>query len=39
VNDKIYAGSVIVNDANSRFFEPALPRNWMVAFTARYEFR
>ncbi len=39
VNDKTYAGSVIVNDANSRFFEPALPRNWMVAFTARYEFR
>jgi iron complex outermembrane receptor protein len=39
VNDKIYAGSVIVNDANSRFFEPALPRNWMVAFTAKHEFR
>lgn len=39
VNDKIYAGSVIVNDANSRFFEPALPRNWMVSFTARHEFR
>lgn len=37
--DKRYAGSVIVNDANSRFFEPALPRNWMVAFTARHEFR
>lgn len=39
VNDKTYAGSVIVNDANGRFFEPALPRNWMLAFTARHEFR
>lgn len=39
VNDKTYAGSVIVNDANGRFFEPALPRNWTLAFTARHEFR
>jgi iron complex outermembrane receptor protein len=37
--DKTYAGSVIVNDANSRFFEPALPRNWMLALTAKHEFR
>jgi len=37
--DKSYAGSVIVNDANSRFFEPALPRNWMLALTAKHEFR
>lgn len=37
--DRRYAGSVIVNDANSRFFEPALPRNWMLAFTAKHEFR
>lgn len=37
--DKRYAGSVIVNDGNSRFFEPALPRNWMASLTAKYEFR
>ncbi len=37
--DKSYAGSVIVNDANSRFFEPALPRNWMLALTAKHEFK
>ncbi len=34
-----YAGSVIVNEANSRFFEPAMPRNWLVGLKARYEFR
>lgn len=37
--DRKYAGSVIVNDSNGRFFEPALPRNWMLAFTVRHEFR
>ncbi|MFZ2652072.1 MAG: TonB-dependent receptor [Burkholderiaceae bacterium] len=37
--DRNYAGSVIVNEANSRFFEPAMPRNWLVALKARYEFR
>ncbi len=37
--DRGYAGSVIVNDANRRFFEPALPRNWLLAVSARYEFR
>ena len=35
--DKTYAGSVIVNEANKRFFEPALPRNWMAVLSARYE--
>jgi iron complex outermembrane recepter protein len=39
VTDRNYAGSVIVNEANSRFFEPAMPRNWLVALKARYEFR
>jgi iron complex outermembrane receptor protein len=38
-SDKNYAGSVIVNEANGRFFEPALPRNWLVAFTAKHAFR
>ena len=37
--DKRYAGSVIVNDANKRYFEPAPGRNWMLSVTARYEFR
>ncbi|MGZ5083425.1 MAG: TonB-dependent receptor family protein [Usitatibacter sp.] len=33
-----YAGSVIVNEANSRFFEAAPTRNWLVSLTARYRF-
>lgn len=37
--DKTYAGSVIVNEANQRYFEPALPRNWLLAVTAQVEFR
>jgi iron complex outermembrane receptor protein len=36
--DRRYAGSVIVNDGNGRYFEPALPRNWTLAVTARYVF-
>ena len=37
--DRSYAGSVIVNEGNSRFFEPALGRTWLLALTARYELR
>ncbi|MBX3606411.1 MAG: TonB-dependent receptor [Piscinibacter sp.] len=37
--DKTYAGSVIVNESNGRFFEPALPRNWLLAVTAKHSFR
>ena len=33
-----YAGSVIVNEANGRFFEPAPERSWMLSVTARYRF-
>jgi iron complex outermembrane recepter protein len=33
-----YAGSVIVNEANSRFFEPAPTRSWLLSVTARYRF-
>ena len=33
-----YAGSVIVNEAQRRFFEPAMPRTWLAALTARYRF-
>ena len=34
--DRNYAGSVIVNEANGRYFEAAPPRTWMVSVTARY---
>ena len=33
-----YAGSVIVNEANSRFFEPAPGRNWTVGVSAAIRF-
>ena len=36
--NKRYAGSVIVNEANQRYFEPALPRNWLLSMTAKYTF-
>jgi iron complex outermembrane receptor protein len=36
--DKTYAGSVIVNEANQRFFEPAQPRNWLIALSAQVRF-
>lgn len=38
VGDRAYAGSVIVNEANRRYFEPALPRNWLLALTAKRSF-
>jgi iron complex outermembrane recepter protein len=34
-NDRRYAGSVIVNDANKRYFEPALPRTATLMLTAQ----
>ena len=34
--DRKYAGSVIVNEAQRRFFEPAPGRTWMLSITARY---
>ncbi len=30
-----YIGSVIVNEANGRFFEPAPGRSWLVGLDAR----
>ena len=36
--DRKYAGSVIVNEAQRRYFEPAPPRSWMFSITARYRF-
>jgi iron complex outermembrane receptor protein len=36
--DRRYAGSVIVNEGNGRFFEPAPGRNWLVGVNAAYAF-
>jgi len=36
--DKNYIGSVRVNDGNSRFFEPATGRNYLVGLGANYRF-
>ncbi|MFM1765643.1 MAG: Fe(3+) dicitrate transport protein FecA precursor [Pseudomonadota bacterium] len=33
--DKKAVSSVIINQANKQFFEPALPRNWMLGVTAK----
>ena len=33
VSDRKYVGSVIVGDANGRFFEPAPDRNWFIGAT------
>ena len=34
--DREYNGSVIVNDSNKRYFEPAPTRTWMVGVNASY---
>lgn len=36
--DRKYAGSVIVNDANNRFYEPAPGRSAFAGISARYSF-
>jgi len=36
--DKEYIGSVRVNDGNSRFFEPAADRNYLLGLSASYQF-
>jgi iron complex outermembrane receptor protein len=38
VADKQYIGSVIVNEGNARYFEPAPGRNWFGGVTAAYRF-
>jgi iron complex outermembrane receptor protein len=38
VADRRYAGSVIVNEGNSRFFEPAPGRTWLLGVNAAYTF-
>jgi iron complex outermembrane receptor protein len=36
--DRRYAGSVIVNEGNGRYFEPAPGRNWSAGISAAYRF-
>lgn len=33
-----YAGSVIVNEGNGRYFEPAAGRAWLPSLTGSYAF-
>ena len=36
--DRAYAGSVIVNEGNARFFEPAPGRTWLAGVAATLKF-
>ena len=36
--DRSYVGSVIVNQAFARFYEPAATRNWMIGGRATLQF-
>ena len=38
LTDKKYAGSVIVNEGNNRFFEPAAGRTYLLSATGSYSF-
>lgn len=38
LTDRSYIGSVIANDTNGRFFEPAPGRQWGLGLTATYRF-
>ena len=38
VLDKQYVGSVIVAEANRRFYEPSPGRNWLVGVSAQVSF-
>ncbi|MEY4978194.1 MAG: Colicin receptor precursor [Pseudomonadota bacterium] len=38
LTDKAYIGSVIANDSNGRFFEPAPGRQWSLGLSATYRF-
>ena len=38
VFDRSYVGSVIVGDANRRYYEAAPGRQWMLGFSAQYTF-
>ena len=38
IADRNYVGSVIVNEGNRRFFEPAPGRTWLLGASAAYAF-
>lgn len=38
LGDRRHVGSVIVNEGNSRFFEPAPGRTWLISINARHAF-
>jgi iron complex outermembrane receptor protein len=38
LTDRKYAGSVIVNDANRRYYEPAPRRNYVLGVQGAYHF-
>ncbi|MBC7469351.1 MAG: TonB-dependent receptor, partial [Ramlibacter sp.] len=38
VGNRNYVGSVIVNEGNGRFFEPAPGRSWLLGLNAGYQF-
>ncbi|MDP1741958.1 TonB-dependent receptor [Polaromonas sp.] len=38
LTDRRYAGSVIVNEGNGRYFEPAAGRNYVLSLAASYRF-
>ena len=38
LTDRRYAGSVIVNEGNGRYFEPAAGRNHVLSVSASYRF-
>ena len=38
IGNRRYAGSVVVNDANLRFYEPAPGRNYLIGAQARLGF-
>jgi iron complex outermembrane receptor protein len=38
LTDKKYVGSLIVGDANKRFYEAAPGRNWLLGFSAQHTF-
>lgn len=38
VTDRRYIGSVIVAEANGRFYEPAPERNWLAGVTASFTY-
>jgi iron complex outermembrane receptor protein len=38
VSDRQYIGSVIVSDANNRFYEPAPGRNWLAGISGEFRF-